>query len=241
MRTFKSQWVSVAVVPFLLATLVAVGCSSSNDATGPGNGGGSGQTVNLGTAGGFGVLAGQSVTNSGASMVNADLGVWPGNTLTGAPGVSGTTHLGDPVAQSAQGSLTAAYNDAAGRAAGSTIAGDIGGQTLAPGVYKSTSTLAITTADVTLDAGGNANAVFIFQIASSFTVAVGRHVVLAGGAQPSNIFWQVGSSATLNSNCVVSGNVIALTTVSLGTGATLNGRAMARNGSVTLLANVITP
>ena len=153
----------------------------------------------------------------------------------------GTTHLGDPTAKSAQGALTAAYNDAAGRAAGSTIAGDLGGMTLTPGVRKSTSSLEITSADVTLDGGGNPNAVFIFQIASSFTVAVGRNVILSGGAQRSNIFWQVGSSATLNSNCSVSGDIIALTTISLGTGATLNGRAMARNGSVTLLANTITP
>ena len=240
MRQHHGLRVSAAVVPFLLAGLLAVGCNSSDDVTGPGNGG-SGTPVNLGSAAGFGVLAGQSVTNSGASMVNADLGVWPGNTLTGAPGVSGLTHLGDPTAQGAQGALTAAYNDAAGRAAGSTIAGDLGGMTLAPGVYKSTSTLEITTADVTLDAGGNPNAVFIFQIASSFTVAVGRSVILSGGAQASRITWQVGSSATVNSNANVSGNIIALTTVSMGTGATLNGRAMARNGSVTLLANTITP
>jgi hypothetical protein len=197
--------------------------------------------VSLGTAASFGVLAGQSVSNSGATMVHADLGIWPGNTLTGAPGVSGTTQLGNTTSQSAQGALTAAYNDAAGRAAGSTIAGDLGGQTLAPGVYKSTSSLEITSADVTLDGGGNPNAVFIFQIASSFTVGVGRSVILSGGARRSNITWQVGSSATLNTNSSVSGNIIALTTVSLGTGATLNGRALVRNGSVTLLANTIIP
>jgi hypothetical protein len=197
--------------------------------------------VGLGTAAAFGVLAGQSVSNSGATTINADLGIWPGNTLTGAPTVTGTTHLGDVTAQAAQGALTAAYNEAAGRAAGSTIAGDLGGLTLAPGVRKSTSTLEITSADVTLDGGGNPNAVFIFQIASSFTVDVGRQVILSNGAQPSNIFWQVGSSATLNTNCNVSGNILALTTISMGTGATLNGRALARNGSVTLLANTVTP
>ena len=240
MRQHKNLGLSALVLPFLLATLVAVGCGNSDDATGSG-GGGAGQPVNLGAAANFGVLAGQSVTNSGASMINADLGIWPGNTNTGAAGVSGTTHLGDTTAQSAQGALTVAFNDAAGRAAGSTIAGDLGGMTLAPGVYKSTSTLEITTADLTLDAGGNPNAVWIFQIASSFTVAVGRQVILSGGAQASNITWQVGSSATINGNATVSGNIIALTTVSMGTGATLNGRAMARNGSVTLLANTITP
>ena len=239
MRQHMGNGLKSTVMFLLLGGLLAA-CSDSNSVTDPG-GGGSGQSVSLGAASGYGVLAGQSVTNNGATMVNADLGVWPGNTLTGAPGVSGTTHLGDPTAQSAQGALTVAYNDAAGRAAGSTIAGDLGGMTLAPGVYKSTSTLEITSADVTLDADGNANAVFIFQIASSLTVGVGRQVILIGGAQPSNITWQVGSSATLNTNSNVSGNILALTTISLGTGATLNGRALARDASVTLLANTITP
>ena len=239
MRRHNSWSASLTVVPLLLAGLLTVGCGSSSDAVS--SGGSAGSPVRLGAAARFGVLAGQSVSNSGATTINADLGIWPGNTSTGAPTVMGTTHLGDLTAKSAQGALTAAYNDAAGRAAGSTIAGDLGGMTLTPGVRKSTSSLEITSADVTLDGGGNPNAVFIFQIASSFTVAVGRNVILSGGAQRSNIFWQVGSSATLNSNCTVSGDIIALTTISLGTGATLNGRAMARNGSVTLLANTITP
>jgi len=238
MRRTNGWGLSAAVIPFLLAGLFAAGgCNDSDDSSG----GGAGQPVDLGSASAFAVLAGQSVSNSGATTINGDLGIWPGNTLTGAPTVNGTTHLGDVTAQNAQGDLTAAYNGAAGRAAGSTIAGDLGGLTLAPGVRKSTSTLEITSADVTLDAGGNANAVFIFQIASSFTVDVGRQVILTGGAQPSNIFWQVGSSATLNTNCNVSGDILALTTISLGTGATLNGRALARNGSVTLLSNTITP
>jgi hypothetical protein len=239
MRKYNGRSASLTVIPFLLAGLFAVGCNSSDDVVG--SGGGSSHPVNLGTAANFGVLAGQSVSNSGATMINADLGIWPGGTLTGAPTVSGTTQLANTTSQNAQGALTAAYNDAAGRAAGSTIAGDLGGMTLTPGVRKSTSTLEITSADVTLDAGGNPNAVFIFQIASSFTVAVGRNVILSGGAQPSNIFWQVGSSATLNTNCNVSGNILALTSISMGTGATLNGRAMARNASVTLLSNTITP
>ena len=239
MREHHTWRVSAAVIPlFLAALLTGVGCNNSNDSNGDG---GSGNPVGLGAASSFGVLAGLSVSNSGATTINADLGIWPGSTLTGAPTVTGTTHLGDLTAQNAQGALTAAFNDAAGRAAGSTIAGDLGGLTLAPGVRKSTSTLAITSADVTLDGGGNSNAVFIFQIASSFTVDVGRQVILVNGAQPSNIFWQVGSSATLNTNCNVSGNILALTTITLGTGATLNGRALARNGSVTLLANTVTP
>jgi hypothetical protein len=239
MQLLKGLSRSVTIVPLLLAGGLAA-CSSSNDVLNAG-GGGAGQSVSLGKAAAYGVLAGQSVTNSGATTINADLGVWPGNTLTGAPTVSGATHLGDPTAQAAQGALTVAYNSAAGRAAGHTIAGDLGGMTLAPGVYKSTSTLEITSADVTLDGGGNANAVWVFQIASSLTVAVGRQVILSGGAEASHITWQVGSSATLGTNSNVSGNIIALTTISLGTGATLHGRALARNGSVTLLANTVTP
>jgi len=238
MRKPNGRGVSGTVIPLLLTGLLAAICSNDTLSSPPRGGR---QPVNLGTAAAFGVLAGQSVTNSGATTIKADLGVWPGNTLTGAPTVSGTTHLGDPTAQSAQSALTVAYNNAAGRAAGSTIAGDLGGLTLAPGVYKSTSTLQITSADVTLDAGGNPNAVFIFQIASSLTVAVGRQVILSGGAQASRITWQVGSSATIGTNSHVSGNVLALTTITMGTGATLDGRAMTRNGSVTLLANTVTP
>jgi len=239
-RAHRGWGLSLTIVPLVLTGLLAsTGCSNSDDVLGSPPGGTG--AVNLGAAGTFGVLAGQSVTNSGASTISPDLGIWPGNTLTGAPTVTGTTHLGDVTAQTAQGALTAAYNDAAGRAAGSTIAGDLGGLTLPPGVYKSTSTLQITSANVTLDAGGNSSAVFIFQIASSLTVDVGRQVILSGGAQPSNITWQVGSSATLGTNSSVSGDIIALTTISMGTGATLSGRALARNGSVTLLANTVTP
>lgn len=229
---------TAAIIPFFLACLlIGAGCSSSDTPSD----GGSGQSVGLGTADAFAVLAAQSVTSGGATTIHGDLGIWPGNTLTGAPTVVGTTHLADVPAQLAQASLTLAYNDAAGRVATSTIAGDLGGLTLTPGVRKSTSTLQITSADLTLDGGGDANAVFIFQIASSFTVDVGRQVLLTGGAQRSNIFWQVGSSATLNANCNVSGNILALTSISMGTGATLHGRALAQTGSVTLLDNTVTP
>ena len=238
----NNSLLSVAVIPLFLAGIVAgVGCSNSDDDSGSNGGGSNGSPVGLGAAAGYTVLAGQSVSNSGATMVNGNLGIWPGNTLTGAPTVTGTTHLGDTSSQAAQGALTVAYNDAAGRAAGSTIAGDLGGRTLAPGVYKSTSTLELTSGNVTLDGHGNSGSVFIFQIASSFTANVGRQVILANGAQASNVFWQVGSSATLNTNSAVAGDIIALTTITMGTGASLNGRALARNGSVTLLGNTLSP
>src|SRR5256885_11399161 len=125
--------------------------------------------VALGSATTFAVLAGSTVTSTGGSTVNGDLGVSPGTTLTGAPTVNGTTHLGDPAAAQAQSDLTTAYNDGAGRTVGAiTVAGNLGGQTLAPGLYKSTSSLEISSGDLTLDAQGDANAVFIFQMASTF-------------------------------------------------------------------------
>ena len=174
-----------------------------------------GQTpVALGSATTFAVLAGTTVTSTGATTVNGDLGVSPGTTLTGAPTVNGTIHLGDPAAAQAQLDLTVAYNDAAGRTVGAiTVAGNLGGQTLTPGLYKSTSSLEISSGDLTLDAQGDANAVWIFQMASTLTTTSGRQVILSGGAKAANIFWQVGSSATLGTASVFKGNILAFTSI----------------------------
>jgi len=149
-------------------------------------------------------------------------------------------HAGDPAAAQAQIDLTTAYNDAAGRSVGAvTVAGNLGGQTLTPGLYKSTSSLEISSGDLTLDAQGDANAVFIFQMASTLTTT-SRQVILSGSAQAANVFWQVGSSATLGTTSVFKGNILAITSITLATGATLDGRALARNGAVTLDTNTIT-
>jgi hypothetical protein len=146
-----------------------------------------------------------------------------------------------PTANQAKLDLTTAYNDAAGRTtAPVTVSGNIGGQTLTPGLYKSTSTLAISSGDLTLDAQGDANAVFIFQIASALTTTSGRQVILSGGAMASNIFWQVGTSATLGTTSVFKGNILADQSITLETGATLDGRALARIGAVTLDSNTVT-
>jgi hypothetical protein len=196
--------------------------------------------VALGSATTFAVLAGSAVTSTGGSTVNGDLGVNPGTALTGAPVVNGTIHLGDPAATQAQLDLTTAYNDAAGRTVGAiTLAGNLGGQTLAPGLYKSISSLEISSGNLTLDAQGDANAVFIFQIASTLTSTAGRQVILSGGAKTANIFWQVGSSATLGTTSVFKGNILALTSITVTTGATVEGRLLARNGAVTLDANTV--
>ncbi len=192
--------------------------------------------VDLGSAANFAVLAGSTVTNTGPTIINADLGVWPGTAVTGfnPPAVNGTIHAGDTAAQHAKASLAIAYNDAAGRTVGVVgVAGDLGGRTLAPGLYKSTSTLAIT-GDLTLDANGDANAVFIFQMGSGLTVATGGRVVLSGGAKAANVFWQVGSSATLGTYSAMKGTIMAYASITIATGATLDGRALAQNAAVTL-------
>src|SRR5207249_106767 len=154
--------------------------------------------------------------------------------------VNGTIHAGDPAAAQAQLALTTAYNDAAGRTVGAiTVAGNLGGQTLTPGLYKSTSSLEISSGDLTLDAQGDANAVFIFQMGSTLTTTVGRQVILSGGARAANVFWQVGSSATLGTGSVFKGNILALASITVTTGAAVEGRLLARTAAVTLNSNVI--
>jgi hypothetical protein len=149
--------------------------------------------------------------------------------------------LGDAVATQAQLDLITVYDDIAGRTAGAvTLSGNLGGQTLTPGLYTSTSSLAIASGNLTLDAQGDTNAVFIIQIGSTLTTASGSQVILSGGAQAANIFWQVGSSATLGTNSVFEGTLLAGQSITLMTGATLEGRALALTGAVTLEGGTIT-
>ena len=191
--------------------------------------------------GGFSVLAGSTVTNTGPTTVTGDVGISPGTAVTGfPPGLpSGAIHSADSAAAQAQAALTAGYIDAAGRAGGTSVSGDLVGRTLTAGVYTSTSSLAVT-GDVTLDAQGNSDSVFIFQIGSTLTTGSGSHVILANGAKACNVFWQVGSSATLGTNSEFKGNILALTSITITTGVNLEGRALARNGAVTLDSDVIT-
>lgn len=198
----------------------------------------------LGAASGFAVLAGTQVTNTGNTSVTGDVGVSPGTTVTGQASLTldGTYYIGPAtLAGQAQADLITAYNDAAGLTEDAvTVAGNIGGQTLTPGLYKSTSDLEISSGDLTLDAQGDSNAIFTFQIASALnTTDDGRKVILAGGARAANVYWQVGSSATIGTGAVFKGNILALTSIALKTGATLDGRALARNGEVTMQANTI--
>jgi hypothetical protein len=199
--------------------------------------------VVLGAAASFAVLAGSTVVNTGSSIVTGDVGVSPGTAIVGFPPgtVIGTIHTTDTAAAAGIFDLTTAYNDAAGRTLCPIILeGNLGGMTLAPGLYKSTSGFEVTSGDLTLDAQGNSNAVWIFQMASTLDTTAGRQVILAGGAKASNVFWQVGTSATIGTNSVFVGTIMADQSVTLITGATLEGRALARIAAATLDANIIT-
>jgi hypothetical protein len=201
--------------------------------------------VPLGSAANFVILAGSTVTSTGPTVISGgDLGLSPGSAVTGFP--PGTLispavmHVTDPIAAQAQLDLTTAYNFAAGLPGAAVLAGDMSGLTFAPGLYKTSSTVMLSAGNVTLDAQGNANAVFIFQVGSTLTTLGSTQVILAGGAQAKNVFWQVGSSATLGTNSIFMGTIMALQAITLDTGATLTGRALARNAAVTMDSNAVT-
>lgn len=198
--------------------------------------------VPLRSASRFAVLAGSTVTNTGPTSVTGDLGVSPGTSVTGfAPGILiGTQHAGDATAAQAIADLTTAYDDAAGRTLCATsVAGNLGGQTLSPGLYRSTSSLEVTSGDLTLDARGDSDAVFIFQMASTLTTTSGRQVILSGGARAANVFWQVGSSASLGTTTAFQGTIMADQAIAMSTNATLGGRALARIAVVALDSNSV--
>jgi hypothetical protein len=199
------------------------------------------QPVPLGTADSFAVLAGESVTNTGPSVITGDVGVHPGTAISGFPPglVNGTFHSADAVAAEAKSDLVAAYNNAAGQASDGALPPDAGGLTLVPGVYTASSTLGLT-GTLTLDAQNNPDAIWVFQVGSGLTTASASNVSLINGASPCNVFWQIGSSATLGTDSDFVGTLMAMTSISATTDADIVGRALARNGSVTLDTNTIT-
>lgn len=199
-------------------------------------------SVNLGTADSFAVLAGSTITNTGSSVINGNLGLSPGSAVTGFPPgtINGTQEVANSTAVQAQTDLTVAYNNAAGQTPVSTVPTELGGTTKIPGVYDSSPGTFGITGTLTLDAGGDPSAVFIFKTASTLITAGASNVVLTNGAQACNVFWQVGSSATLGTNSTFKGNILALTSATLTTGANVEGRVLTRNGAVTLDTNTIT-
>lgn len=200
-------------------------------------------TINLGTASSFGVLAGSTVTNTGASIINGNVGVSPGSSITGfPPGVvvpPATLHDADAVAGQAQSDLLTAYNQAAGEPVSQDLTGqDLGGLTLTPGVYFFSNSAQLT-GTLTLNTLGNPNAVFDFEIGSTLTTASASSVLFLNGSQ-GDVFWQVGSSATLGTTTAFEGNILADTGITLNKGASIGcGSALALNGAVTLDTNTI--
>lgn len=228
--TCSSVLISVAIVALLFAPSQALAATAPP----------------LGTAANFGVVGASAVTSTGATIINGDLGISPnglssvsGFSFSTSPGpgiVNGTTHFADAVALTAQNDVTTAYNNLAGQACDVTISADLGGSTLTPGVYCSASSMALT-GTLTLDAQGDPNAVWIFQIGSTLTTASGATVDVINSGSQCNVYWQVGSSATLGTATTLAGNILALTSITLNTGANVSGRLLARNGSVTLDAS----
>jgi hypothetical protein len=197
--------------------------------------------IPLGTAQSFGVLAGSTVTNTGASTVTGNIGVSPGTAVTGFPPgvvIGGAIHNNDAVAVQAQSDLTTAFNDIAATPCTVDLTGqNLGGLTLTPGVYCFTSTAQLTGA-LTLDALGNPNALFLFKIGTALTTASGSSVsVINGGNSCNHVGWQVGSSATLGTGTLFAGDILALQSITLTTGANTSGKLLARNGAVTLDTN----
>ena len=202
----------------------------------------------LGQAASFGVLAASAVTSTGPTVVAGDLGISPNNassvtgfTFSTPPGpgqVLGTPHFADALALGAQNDVTTAYNNLAGQACDTTISADLGGSTLPPGVYCSASTMGLT-GTLTLDAQGDPNAVFIFQIGSSLTTASASLVNVINGGNNCNVFWQIGASATLGTGSTFVGNILALASITVTTGASVDGRALARTAAVTLDSSAV--
>lgn len=198
--------------------------------------------TNLGSASTYAVLAGSTITNTGLSVITGDIGVSPGTAIVGFPPgtVTGTQHSNDAAAAQAQLDVTVAYNDLAARPMTSDLSGqNLGGLTLLPGVYRFSSSAQLT-GTLVLDAAGDANATWVFQIGSTLTTASSAVVSIINSGSAANVFWQVGSSATLGTSTTFRGTILALASITANTSASIQGRALARNGAVTLDTNAVT-
>jgi hypothetical protein len=199
--------------------------------------------VGLGNAGSFAVLGAQDVTNTGPTIVNGDLGVNAGSSITGFTGapngtVNGSIHPSSPTdtaAALAQAALTTAYGDAASRKPTVSNLASLDAMVLVPGVYSG----GALSLNGTLTLKGTANDVFIFQATSTINAGSGSHILLTGGASACNVFWQVATSANIDTGAVFVGTVLAHTSISVHTGASVDGRLLANTGGVTLDTNVI--
>jgi len=203
-------------------------------------------SVKIGSASAYSVLAGSTVTNTGATTLPRSLGLYPGTSVTGFPpgvvGSGGSTDIANAAAQQAQADLTGGFIDGAGRALTGTVPADLAGQVLGSGVYAADGKGPLSLGGtLVLDAGGNTDAVFIFQTDSTLTTASSSVVQLITGAQACRVHWVVGSSATLGTGSQFVGTILAQASITVTTGASVRGRALARTGAVTLDSNVFTP
>lgn len=229
----KMRLIPLLLTPLLVLVVMLVVPSMSVAAQPP---------VNLGTTSSFAVLAGETITNTGPTTINGDVGLHPGTAFTGQASVTlnGALHLTDAVALQAKNDLVTAYNDAAGRTPVTRIPTELGGTTLTPGVYDSAAGTFEITGTLTLDAQGDPDGVFVFKTASTLKTASGSSVSLLNSARFCRIFWKVGSSATLGTSSHFVGHIFALASITATTGATVEGQLLARDGAVTLDTNTIT-
>jgi len=197
--------------------------------------------ITLGSASTYGVLAGSTVTNTGNTVITGNLGLSPGTSVTGFPPgtYTGTEHIADATAATAKTDLTTAFVAGNALSGAVTISGDLGGQTLTSGIYKSTSTIVIT-GTLTLDGQNNPASYWVFQIGSALTTASSSTILFINGASAANVFWLIGSSATLGTNSTFVGSILAQASITATTGANITGRLLAQTAAVTLDTNTIT-
>ena len=204
-----------------------------------------GPTIRLGTTTGFAVLAGTTITNTGPTTISGsaggNVGLFPGTSFTGSTTVtiSGVQHIANAAANTAQTDLVTAFNDISAPTATIRATPELASQTVTPGTYATTAGTFSNSGNLVLDAQGDLNAVFIFQAASTLITSPGSTMVLANGAQAYNVYWKVGSSVTLGTNSIFIGKIMALTTITANSGASIQGQLLARTGAVNLNANTI--
>ncbi|MET4781329.1 ice-binding family protein [Glaciihabitans sp. UYNi722] len=235
-RSISRFWV-LSGVGVVCASVVVLGAGAAEGAmalAGP---------VNLGTASTYGVLGASTVTNTGPTVVDGDVGLSPGTSMagfTGAPNGSftGTLHQTDAAARQAQADMTTAFNAAAGLTPTTSGLAELNGLSLTPGVYAGGALKLADTGALTL--AGNATSVWVFQAASTLTIGSGTRITITGGATACNVFWEVGSSATVGTAAQFQGTVLAKDSITATTGATVVGRLLANTGAVTLDTNTIT-
>jgi len=228
----QRRWVTLSVTVISAGALVIAGASPASAAP-----------IGLGEATSFSVLAGQTVTNTGSSVISGNVGVSPLASVTGffPPGIvtAPASIFGPPAADGPKADLTAAYLVAAGLPGATPLAVELGNSTLVPGVYSG-GTFGISAGPpLVLDAGSDPNAVWVFQVSSTLITGSGSVVSLINGASACNVFWQVGSSATLGSDSTMVGTVMALTDIDTGDETLVTGRLLARNGEVRLINTTI--